>query len=830
MRPSLRRRIALLAVCAPLLLASFIPDRSALGAAGLPDVPPPGVADDEAIGWLTAAAVAPRRVSYIGTKTVTLWAQTVRASEVRVYHEAPDRTRLEYLATGDQPARVVVISGGHQIEFVPGSGRYLEGPALRTDEDALTRQILPQLAANYDVRFAGIERVAGRAARVVEIEGKRPGRPRLRLWIDIETRLILRLERYGPAGALREISAFLNVVINPRLSADLFLVTPPAGAQIQQRRPGASGGPSLGLDEIARRVGFIPQLPGYLPPGYKIVRSNVVLIRGAPTATFVFSDGVAALTLYESRGAQVGGGGGQHVRVGAADGIVQVRGVATVIHWNTNGVSMTLVGDIAPNELVRVGSSVPGGTSRRGPARSAVRAVRRITAWIAAFVAGRPAAAEAAAPPQATAVPSEWPGVPPVPVSPFITNDTHPIGPGIWSEEKRIWTAFVAEDLAPVVVKVTVASDGVTKLPSGQLSRLVWIWFVYGMDRETPPARIADDAVATARALALVAARTDRRVDRITLSGYYQVPGRFDGRRTDVTLTASLDAARLLQESGGDARAALQAAGDLWLAPELLEGSLVPQTPLAHDPHLPAGMRGPVLPGARTYESAERFDGTLPERIVDTKRRLEGLLFGAADGRMLWRGNPQRREIALTFDDGPSPLATPLLLAVLRRYNVRATFFVIGEHARAYPYLLTAMEAGGNEVGDHTYHHPNMVTVGDDVATNEIAAGAEEIDRTAGLRAHWFRPPGGDYTAVVAADARRLGLGLAMWTTNSGDWTQPPARIVAERVLARAEPGAIVLMHNGTLTTVRALPAIIAELRRRGYALVTVSELARDAE
>jgi chitin deacetylase len=82
----------------------------------------------------------------------------------------------------------------------------------------------------------------------------------------------------------------------------------------------------------------------------------------------------------------------------------------------------------------------------------------------------------------------------------------------------------------------------------------------------------------------------------------------------------------------------------------------------------------------------------------------------------------------------------------------------------------------------------------------------------------------------VTASARRLGLGLAMWTTNSGDWTQPPPRIVVERVLARAESGAIVLMHNGTLNTVRALPAIIVELRRRGYALVTVSELARDAE
>ncbi|HEV2440602.1 MAG TPA: polysaccharide deacetylase family protein [bacterium] len=819
-----RRRIAFLAVC--LLLAAFAPPRAALAAFA----PPGSPVDEEPIRWLTAAALAPRSVSYSGTKTVTIWAQTVRASEVRIYHRAPDRTRLEYLAAGDQPARIVVINDGHQTEFVPGRGRYVEGPAPQTDEDALIRQILPQLAANYEVRFAGAERVAGRPARIIEIQGRQPGRPRLRLWIDADTRLILRLERYGPAGALRETSAFLSVQLNPALAADLFVVSPPPGAQVQRRQQQAPGG-ALTIEEIARRVGFIPQLPAYLPPGYQFVRSNVVMIRGTPTATFVFTDGVATMTLFESRGAQVGGGGGQRVRIGAFEGTVQARGVATVLHWNTNGISMTLVGDIASNELVRVGRSVPPAGSSDAPRTPAETIAGRAAGWLAAHFG--PAAAEAApaALPATMKSTQAWPGVPPVPVSPYITNDTHPIGPGIHPEETQIWQAFVDQGLAPVVVKVTVASDGVTKLPDGRLSRLAWIWFVYGMDRVRTPAAMVREAAATARALATVAAHADPRVDRITLSGYYQMPGRFDGRRTDATVTAALDAARLLAvPAGGDAEAALAASGDVWFAPELLEGALVPRQPLAHDPHLPAGMRAPVLPGDRTYEAAERFQGGFLDRIVDTKIRLEGLLFGAASDRMLWRGNPRRREIALTFDDGPSPLATPLLLAVLRRYGAHATFFVIGQHARAYPYLIAEMVADGHEVGNHTFHHPNMVTVGEAVANSEIAAAAAVIGRAAGRPVAWFRPPGGDYNPAVAADARRLGLGMAMWTTNSGDWTLPPAKIVMERVLARAEPGAIVLMHNTTLNTVRALPAIIVELRRRGYALVTVSQIAQGAK
>jgi peptidoglycan/xylan/chitin deacetylase (PgdA/CDA1 family)/negative regulator of sigma E activity len=805
-----RRRIALLAV--GILLAALVPPRAAFAAPGLFG------GENEAFRWVTEAALAPRSISYEGTKTVTIWAQVIRASEVRIYHQAPDRTRLEYLAAGDQPARVVVISGNRQIEFVPGRGRYMEGTAPQTDEDALTR-ILPQVAANYAVRFAGAERVAGRPTRIVEIEGRRPGRPRLRLWIDTETRLILRVERYGPAGALRETSAFLNVQINPVLAADLFNVAPPAGAQVlpQQRASGP-----LTIEEISRRVGFIPQLPAYLPPGYQFVRSNVVGIRGTPTATFVFSDGVATLTLFESRGAQFGGAGGRPVRIGAVVGTVQARGVATVLHWNTSGISFTLVGDIASNELVRVGSSVPqGGTSNDRPPPDSVagRVLRAVAAWLA------PAAAEAATVP--------WPGVPPVPVSPYITNDTHPVARrGIIPEERRIWDAFVAQGLSPVVVKVAVGSDGVTKLPDGRLSRVAWIWFVYGVDRPEGPGAMVREAAATARALAVAAAQADPRVDRIAMSGYYQPPGRFDGRRVDATFTAALDADRVLAEpAGAPARTALAGAGNVWYAPELLGGDLVMDEPLSHDPHLPAGVRAPLLPGGRVAaESGTPFHGTLLQRIVDAKLRLEGLLFGVVSDGMLWRGNPRRREIALTFDDGPSPLTTPLLLAILRRYNVHATFFVIGEHARAYPYLVGAMTAQGEEVGNHTFHHPDMATVGDEVAVSEISAASATIARADGRVPAWFRPPGGDYTAGLRAEVRRQGLGLAMWTENSGDWTLPAWKILVERVLARAEPGAIVLMHNGTLNTVRALPDIIVELRRRGYALVTISQLARDAQ
>jgi len=810
MTASARRRVSALAIGA---LAWVL--------LGGPFVPPPTSAqplvvplqrEGDALQWLRQAATAPRRVSYAGTRTVTVWAGGVQASQVRVFHQAPDRTRLEYLAVGDQPARIVVIAGDIQTTYVPSRNEVVRAPAPRTDEEALT-EILPQIAENYDVRFGGTDRVAGRVARIIDVQSKFPNRPRLKVWVDTETRLILRSERYGPAGALRQEAAFISVVVNPTFAAGMFQVALQPGAQVQTRR---SSGTRLTIEEIADRVGFIPQLPVYLPPGYKLVGSRVVDVRGTPTAVFAFTDGVDTMSLFESRGEQGAPLNARQVQVGAAQGMVAARGVANVLHWNAHGVSFTLVADLPQQDLVRVGASLPAAIGPRAPA--AWPALARV--WLAAAV--QVPAAEAAAP-----------GVPPVPVSPYITNNTHVIGSGIRAEEQAIWRVLEARGLTPLVVKVTVASDGVTKLPDGRLARLAWIWFVYGMDWTGGGAAAVQEVQASASALGRAAFDADPRVTRVLLSGYYHESGRFDGQRTDATFTAELFRAELLRAPAGlPPGQALERGGHVWYAPELVSGDLVEHPYDAHDPHLPPGERLalPRQPGDRTAESAENFHGGWLQYLVEIKDRLQSLLFGGASQGRVWRGTPRGREIALTFDDGPNPLATPLLLSILRRYGVHATFFVIGEHARAYPYLLREMVADGHEIGDHTYHHPNMTSVDDLTVEQEIEAAAAVIRSATGRPPRWVRPPGGDYDEAVVAAAGRGAMGLAMWTTNSGDWALPPAKVVVERVLAHAQPGAVVLLHNGTLNTVRALPEIIVELQRRGYRLVTFSQIARNAE
>src|SRR6516162_61060 len=131
--------------------------------------------DDAALAWLRSAAAAPRLVSYAGTKAITLWGGQVQASQVRVYHKAPDQTRLEYIPAGLQPRRIVIIADGRVEEYVPARNQVIERAVPQAGEAHLTRSLLPQILSNYQVTFGPDDRVAGRPARVIEVRGKFPG-------------------------------------------------------------------------------------------------------------------------------------------------------------------------------------------------------------------------------------------------------------------------------------------------------------------------------------------------------------------------------------------------------------------------------------------------------------------------------------------------------------------------------------------------------------------------------------------------------------------------------------------------------------------------------
>jgi peptidoglycan/xylan/chitin deacetylase (PgdA/CDA1 family) len=178
-------------------------------------------------------------------------------------------------------------------------------------------------------------------------------------------------------------------------------------------------------------------------------------------------------------------------------------------------------------------------------------------------------------------------------------------------------------------------------------------------------------------------------------------------------------------------------------------------------------------------------------------------------------------EVALTFDDGPSRTQTPAILETLDRLGARATFFEEGRHVRGREALMRQVLAVGDEIGNHSFHH--LVDPGE----GELASTQAAIRAATGFTPCLFRPPYGELDRKEKAAALENGLEMVFWTLDSEDDQHPGIGPIRARVVRRAKPGSIVLLHDGGdhPQTVEALAGIVEGLERRGFRLVTVTEL-----
>jgi peptidoglycan/xylan/chitin deacetylase (PgdA/CDA1 family) len=191
------------------------------------------------------------------------------------------------------------------------------------------------------------------------------------------------------------------------------------------------------------------------------------------------------------------------------------------------------------------------------------------------------------------------------------------------------------------------------------------------------------------------------------------------------------------------------------------------------------------------------------------------------------RGSRRRREVALTFDDGPSRY-TPRLLRALRRVHAPATFFPIGYAITGYPRQFMLLRRSGHPIGDHSMNHPLLPEFPASRQAAEIDGQARLLKRSHLPYPHLFRPPYGGFDATTRALLRERRMLMVLWSVNPEDYYRPGTKVIVKRVLGGVRPGAIVLLHDGggdRSQTVAALPVIIHALRERGLHLVTVNRL-----
>jgi len=210
-----------------------------------------------------------------------------------------------------------------------------------------------------------------------------------------------------------------------------------------------------------------------------------------------------------------------------------------------------------------------------------------------------------------------------------------------------------------------------------------------------------------------------------------------------------------------------------------------------------------------------------------TSRALDARIGRLLDDRSSPGRNTNAKYIALTFDDGPYPVDTPLLLDELAELHVPATFFLIGRDAQAWPDLTRRIEAGGNEIGNHTMTHPNMDRLSPEGVKRELTDGAATLEGIVHdpAIATMFRPPHGRFTEETLATAREAGYDTILWTDDPGDWRPVLPSEIAEHVLKHATAPEVLLLHNGRGATMVMLPMIVERFRKAGYTFLTVGQI-----
>lgn len=241
---------------------------------------------------------------------------------------------------------------------------------------------------------------------------------------------------------------------------------------------------------------------------------------------------------------------------------------------------------------------------------------------------------------------------------------------------------------------------------------------------------------------------------------------------------------------------------------------------------LQAVKRGESSEALAQIESVVAIDPSYRSAYVTLKQYNQKYV-GIGNG--YWRGRTDEKLVAFTFDDGPNPLPekTPALLKTLRDEGVKATFFVVGSRAEAYPELVRAIDRDGHELANHSYTHPNLTFLSADAVRKELCRTSVVVRDLTGKRPRFYRPPGGNFNGATADAASALGMHGAYWTVDAYKFENAPftADDVTNYVLKKVRPGSIILLHNAPANTIQALPAIFRALREQGYEFTTMREL-----
>ncbi|MBB2478621.1 polysaccharide deacetylase family protein [Bacillus sp. APMAM] len=190
----------------------------------------------------------------------------------------------------------------------------------------------------------------------------------------------------------------------------------------------------------------------------------------------------------------------------------------------------------------------------------------------------------------------------------------------------------------------------------------------------------------------------------------------------------------------------------------------------------------------------------------------------------IYKGNPEKPMVSFLINVAWGNEYLPKMLETLKKYDIHATFFLEGRWTQNNPELAKMIVEDGNEVGNHSYSHPDMKSLTSARIREELIKTNQVIQATTGKHVKWFAPPSGSYRDEVVDIADSLGMGTVMWSVDTIDWQKPSSSTIINRVMTKVHPGALILMHP-TESTANALEQLIIQIKKKQYRIGTVSKL-----
>ena len=257
----------------------------------------------------------------------------------------------------------------------------------------------------------------------------------------------------------------------------------------------------------------------------------------------------------------------------------------------------------------------------------------------------------------------------------------------------------------------------------------------------------------------------------------------------------------------------------VWAADPVHRDPAAPRAPDAQ--RAPAGRAGALTAGdrpARHLGASRRHPArTAPDQPQLAVARHAGRGAGELPLRTIDDGS---KAIALTIDDGPNPVYTPQVLALLARYRVTATFSMIGIEAQAHPAVAREVAAAGHLIVNHTWTHLNLAWLPPAVVTEQMSRATDAIHAATGRIPDLFRAPYGAWSPFVLSQCARTGMAPLGWSVDPRDWSRPGVAAIVANIMRNTRTGSIILEHDGggdRAQTVAALKIVIPRLLAAGY-------------